>query len=285
MCRAQVGEGESDVPVGELTAFLAGRKTVALSGAGMSTDSGIPDYRGPNGSLRFRQPMQYREFVGSDAARRRYWARSYLGWDRIRAAGPNPGHLALARIEKTGSLVGLITQNVDRMHQAAGSVRVLELHGSLAEVLCLDCSEREARDHLQDRLRELNPEWQPGLVTFAPDGDAELARESESSFEVSSCLRCGGTLKPDVVFFGESVPRERVEAAWSLFSEGEQLLVVGSSLTVFSGFRFVERAVRLGMPVAIVNRGPTRGDRDATVRVEGSLSDVLPAVAEALAAR
>ncbi len=285
MCRAQAGEGETDVPVGELTAFLAGRKTVALSGAGMSTDSGIPDYRGPNGSLRFRQPMQYREFVGSEAARRRYWARSYLGWDRIRSARPNPGHVALARIERNGSLVGLITQNVDRLHQAAGSVRVLELHGTLAEVLCLDCGEREARDHLQDRLRELNPEWQPGLVTFAPDGDAELARESESSFVVPSCLRCGGTLKPDVVFFGESVPRERVEAAWSLFSEAEQLLVVGSSLTVFSGFRFVERAVRLGMPVAIVNRGPTRGDRDATIRVEGSLSEVLPAVAEALAPR
>ena len=283
MTPVSVGDGELDAPVRELAAFLAGRRTVALSGAGMSTDSGIPDYRGPNGSLRFRQPMQYREFTGSEAARRRYWARSYLGWDRIRAARPNPGHLALARIEKTGSLVGLITQNVDGLHQAAGSLRVLELHGSLAEALCLDCGQREARDHLQDRLREANPEWNPGIIAFAPDGDAELERQSESSFRVPPCLRCGGTLKPDVVFFGESVPRERVEAAWSLFSEAERLLVVGSSLTVFSGFRFVERAVRLGMAVAIVNRGPTRGDPNAAIRIEGSLSEVLPAVSEALA--
>jgi len=283
MARISAGEEEGNGTVRALTAFLAGRRTVALSGAGMSTDSGIPDYRGPNGSLRFRQPMQYREFTGSEAARRRYWARSYLGWNRIREARPNPGHLALARIEETGCLVGLITQNVDRLHQAAGSLRVLELHGSLAEVLCLDCGEREGRDHLQDRLREANPDWSPGVPAFAPDGDAQLEPESESSFHVTTCLRCGGTLKPDVVFFGESVPRERVEAAWSLFSEAERLLVVGSSLTVFSGFRFVERAVKLGMPVAIVNRGPTRGDADAAVRVDGSLSDVLPAVAEALA--
>ncbi len=268
--------------VQDLAHLMRGRRTLVLSGAGISTESGIPDYRGPNGSLRTRHPMQYHEFVGSAEARRRYWARSAIGWAQVGKALPNRGHAAIARLEQLGVVTGVITQNVDGLHQAAGSRRVLELHGSLAEVRCLSCGFLEMRDHLQGRLLEENPGWASSPVEAAPDGDAEIPLETVASFSIPSCLRCGGVLKPDVVFFGESVPRPRVEAAWGMLAEAGLLLVVGSSLAIFSGLRFVRQAARENKPVAIVNQGDTRGDEVAAVRIGGRLGDVLPSLLDAL---
>ncbi|HUJ76481.1 MAG TPA: NAD-dependent protein deacetylase [bacterium] len=259
-----------------LADLLRGRPTVVLSGAGISTESGIPDYRGPQGSLRTRKPMQYREFVESAHARRRYWARSTLGWMRVAEAKPNDGHRALAAMEKAGAITGIITQNVDGLHQAAGSIRVLELHGALADVRCLSCGRNERRDAFQERLLAANPGWDAQGAAVAPDGDVDLDPRLEARFSVPACTVCGGVMKPDVVFFGENVPRARVDAAFSAVEEAAALLVVGSSLAVFSGFRFVERAARDHKPVAIVNQGETRGDALAAVRVEGRLGEVLP---------
>ena len=271
--------------VDALALLMRGRRTLVLSGAGISTESGIPDYRGPQGALRNRRPMQYREFVGSEDARRRYWSRSAVGWSRLALARPNAGHSALARLEKAGAVVGVITQNVDGLHQAAGSQRVLELHGTLAAVRCLSCGHSEPRDSWQARLLADNPGWAAPAdeAETAPDGDVELAPGLAAAFSIPGCLHCAGVIKPDVVFFGESVPAPRVEAAWSMLSAADALLVVGSSLAVFSGLRFVERAARDGKPVAIVNQGSTRGDRHAAVRVQGRLGDVLPLLAQVLA--
>lgn len=273
-----------------LVDLLRGRRVVVLAGAGCSTESGIPDYRGPESSRRPRKPMTYQQFVGSDAARARYWARSAVGWRRMSAARPNPAHLALARLEEGGVVQGIITQNVDGLHHAAGSRRVIELHGSLAWVQCLYCGARVARVEYQDRLLALNAAWSDRLahatqsddVESAPDGDAELPAWALESFRVPACEACGGVMKPDVVFFGENVPRQRVDEAWRLYEEGEVLLVAGSSLTVYSGRRFVDRARKEGVPVAIVNVGPTRADDVAAVKVEGRLGRVLPAVANSL---
>jgi len=269
-----------------LVELLRGRRIVALAGAGCSTESGIPDYRGPDGSHRARKPMQYSEFVGSDAARARYWARSAVGWRRVSAARPNAAHAALARLEAGGLLRGVITQNVDGLHQAAGSRRVLELHGSLSAVRCLECGAALHRDAFQSELRTLNPAWAAWLashpVESAPDGDAEVPAEAVECFRVPACPGCGGVLKPDVVFFGENVPAARVDEAWRLYGEGEALLVVGSSLTVYSGRRFLYRARDEGVPVAIVNLGPTRGDEMAAAKVEGRLGAVLPMLADLL---
>lgn len=253
-----------------------------LSGAGCSTESGIPDYRGPAREGPSRRPIFYKEFLGSESVRQRYWARSMHGFARFTAALPNPAHSALAELEAKGIVCGIITQNVDRLHHAAGSRRVVELHGALAEVKCLDCGEREPRSALQRRLLALNPGFGEGAVVPAPDGDAELPSELTRSFCVASCRACAGILKPDVVFFGENVPRATLEAAWSLFEEAELLLVVGSSLAVFSGYRFVREASRRGLPICIVNLGPTRGDSVADLRVEGRLGECLPRVAAAL---
>lgn len=270
--------------------LLRDRRVVVLAGAGCSTESGIPDYRGPEGSLRARKPIQYQEFVRSDAARLRYWARSAVGWLRFSAARPNPAHLALAQLEEGGVVRGVITQNVDGLHQAAGSRRVVELHGSLASVRCLGCGHTVSRDTFQERLGALNAEWMDrlrertarGEVEVAPDGDAELPASALESFRVPACEVCGGVMKPDVVFFGENVPAARVEEAWRLFAEGEVLLVVGSSLTVYSGRRFIYRAQQEGVPIAIVNLGSTRADEAAAAKVEGPLGRVLPRVAAAL---
>jgi NAD-dependent SIR2 family protein deacetylase len=272
--------------VRSLACLMRGRRTLVLSGAGVSTESGIPDYRGPQGTLRARKPMQFREFAGSEDARRRYWARSAVGWARLDAAQPNPSHIALARTELSGSVIGVITQNVDRLHQAAGSRRVIELHGSLAAVRCMACGREEARVDFQARLLAANPQrWDPDpSAATAPDGDVDLGPSQEAGFVVPRCLHCQGVLKPDVVFFGESVPAPRVQAAWDMAAEAEVLLVVGSSLAVFSGFRLVDRAFREGKPIAIVNQGETRGDAMATVRIEARLGDVLPRVAAALEA-
>ncbi len=261
-----------------------------LTGAGCSTESGIPDYRGPRTGRRDHDPIQYREFVQEPATRARYWARSAVGWIRIRDAAPNDAHRALARMEADGHVLGVITQNVDGLHQAAGSRRVLQLHGSLADVRCLECGEREARSSVQRRLVAMNPGLREhhhgatggGEPELAPDGDARVGDEAARDLTVPGCRRCGGVLKPDVVFFGENVPPERVERAWALLEEARVLLVAGSSLSVYSGYRFVRRSHEEGRPVGIVNLTSTRGDGEASVRVAGRVGDVLPRVAAAL---
>jgi len=271
---------------GSLLELLRGRRTVVLAGAGCSTESGIPDYRGPESIQRSRKPIQYQEFVRSEAARVRYWARGTAGWPRIASACPNAAHHALARLEQSGVVAGIITQNVDGLHHAAGSRRVVELHGSLASVRCLECGGAVPRDHFQARLQSLNADaelWTE--IEAAPDGDAELPAAAIERFRVPGCTACGGVMKPDVVFFGENVPRERVDEAWRLFAEGDVLLVAGSSLTVYSGRRFIYRAKEQGVPVAIVNLGPTRADDLAAAKVEGRLGHVLPRLADALASR
>ncbi len=252
---------------------------VVLTGAGISTESGIPDYRGPTGQLRVRLPMTIREFTGSEEARRRYWARSQIGWRRMSAAAPNAGHRAVAELERAGALTGIITQNVDGLHQAAGARRVIELHGSLAWVVCLECGSRTARHELDERLRTANAGFDQLALAPTPsnpDGDVELADEHVARFRLVGCERCGSDLlKPDVVFFGENVPRPRVDRCYALVEAGASLLVLGSSLTVMSGLRFVQRAQRVGIPVAIVNRGVTRGDPLAALKLDAPLGATL----------
>jgi NAD-dependent SIR2 family protein deacetylase len=263
-------------------AALATGPIVALTGAGLSTDSGIPDYRGP-GSPR-RTPMTYQQFLSGLPAQRRYWARSHVGWARMARAEPNAGHAAIAELERAGALLGVITQNVDGLHQAAGSRAVVDLHGRISDVICVGCGVRSPRETLQARLAALNPgfvEAAGAAVEAAPDGDAELS--AVEGFEVAWCTGCGGALKPDVVFFGENVPRERVDRSYAMVDAAGALLVAGSSLTVMSGFRFVRHARKRGIPVVIVNRGPTRGDDLADVLVDGGCSEVLTEVAAAAA--
>jgi NAD-dependent SIR2 family protein deacetylase len=245
-----------------LVSLLRGRTLVALTGAGCSTESGIPDYRSPERPPRRRPPIQHREFLDHEATRRRYWARSLLGWSQFSAALPNAAHRALAALEERGQLAGIITQNVDSLHQRAGSRAVVELHGALARVRCLGCGVMMSRDAVQERLAAQNPEFLRGAsgVALAPDGDAELPDELVAAFVPVACARCGGTLMPDVVFFGGSVARPTLDEAWSTFARAEVLLVIGSSLTVFSGYRFVYRAAERALPIVIINRGPTRGD-------------------------
>jgi NAD-dependent SIR2 family protein deacetylase len=260
---------------------LAGRRVVALTGAGLSTDSGIPDYRGP-GSPR-RTPMTFGEFLSGEAAQRRYWARSYVGWARMAHALPNAGHRALADLERTGVLRGLITQNVDGLHGSAGHRSVIDLHGRIDAVICVGCRRTSARVVLQERFAAANPgflDMAGAAIEAAPDGDAEL--EATESFRTVPCVACGGVLKPDVVFFGENVPRERVARAYALVDEAGALLVAGSSLTVQSGLRFVRHAHKHGVPVVIVNRGETRGDPLADVLVGDGCSETLTALAAAL---
>lgn len=267
-----------------LVQMLRERRAVVLTGAGCSTESGIPDYRGPGTRRRARNPIQHRDFLRRAEVRQRYWARAVIGWPRLRAAEPNAAHHALARLERAGRVRGLITQNVDRLHHAAGSREVVELHGALAEVRCLGCGGIEDRDTLQRRLLELNPGFAGRRAELAPDGDAELEADAVAAFRVPGCLRCGGVLKPNVVFFGDNVAKAVVDRAWSLLDEAELLLVVGSSLAVFSGYRFVREAARRSLPVAIVNLGATRGDAAAAVRIGASAGDVLPHLAAALRA-
>ncbi|MEM7159472.1 MAG: NAD-dependent protein deacetylase [Myxococcota bacterium] len=265
-----------------LVEMLRGRSVVGLVGAGCSTGSGIPDYRGPTTKKRTRNPIQYKTFIGDDAGRQRYWARAVVGWPRFRSSRPNAAHQALATFEQAGLLRGLITQNVDRLHHAAGSQRVVELHGALHEVQCLDCGYVESRDDLQARLLALNPGWERHGVEQAPDGDAELPTSVVEGFVLAGCDSCGGVVKPRVVFFGENVPAATTAEAWSLYEEAEVLLVVGSSLTVFSGYRFVRRAAKEGKPTAVINLGPTRGDPLVQLRVDDRVESVLPAVVQAL---
>jgi NAD-dependent deacetylase sirtuin 4 len=267
----------------ELATILADRRIAVLTGAGISTESGIPDYRGPVTRERARNPIRFAEYATSEAGRQRYWARAMIGWPRFVAARPNPAHLALANLEQRGNLIGVITQNVDRLHHAAGSNHVVELHGCLHRVRCLDCDAIVSRAAIQDRLVATNPELADTKAETAPDGDAELPAERTTTFVVPHCDQCGGILRPDVVFFGESVPAPVVDAAYALVDDAEALLVVGTSLAVFSGYRFVRRAHDRGIPIAIVNLGPTRGDPYATVSVDAAAGVVLPALAAALA--
>ena len=266
-----LADGLDHASVAAALDLLTGRPLVVLTGAGLSTDSGIPDYRGPGAPA--RAPMTYQEFIATPQARQRYWARSHLGWQRMGHAVPNAGHRALAALDPEL----LITQNVDGLHEAAGSRRLVALHGRVADVVCLECREVTARTTLQARLEELNPGWleRHAAAHARPDGDVDL--DETDGFVVPSCP-CGGALKPHVVFFGENVPRERVERSYAaveaLGSDGA-LLVAGSSLTVMSGLRFVKRAASRGTPVVIVNRGSTRGDELAAYTVEVGCSEFL----------
>jgi NAD-dependent SIR2 family protein deacetylase len=257
--------------------LLAARPLVVLTGAGLSTDSGIPDYRGPGSPA--RMPMTYQEFVSGPVARQRYWARSHVGWGRMKRADPNDGHRALARIAPDL----LITQNVDGLHERVGTPRLVALHGRIADVVCLSCRVTSTRAALQERLGALNPGYadRHAAVEVRPDGDVAL--EDTADFVVPGCDGCGGVLKPDVVFFGENVPASRVERCYAavdaLADNGGVLLVAGSSLTVMSGLRFVRRAAKAGTPVVIVNRGETRGDPLATYKVDAGCSEFLDALA------
>jgi NAD-dependent SIR2 family protein deacetylase len=266
----------------ELAALARGRSIVALTGAGLSTESGIPDYRSPQALAKPRKPIQGPEFVRSEAMRRRYWARSALGWAQMRGAEPNAGHRALAVLERAGIVAKVITQNVDRLHRKAGSRNVTELHGALAEVACLACGALEDRDALQERIVAHNAEWAWSEAAAAPDGDADLPAEHVERFVVPACAHCGGVLKPRVVFFGDSVPRSVVDEAFAATDAAELLLVIGSSLAVYSGYRFLRRAVERKIPVAIVNRGPVRGEEHAALKIEASTGATLAALASVL---
>ncbi|MFE1810273.1 NAD-dependent protein deacetylase [Streptomyces sp. NPDC059533] len=261
---------------------LDGGGVLVLSGAGISTESGIPDYRGEGGSLSRHTPMTYQDFTGSAQARRRYWARSHLGRRTFGRARPNAGHRAVAAFERHGLLAGVITQNVDGLHQAAGSEGVVELHGGLDRVVCLSCRASSPRRDLARRLEEANAGFEPVAAALNPDGDADLTDAQVGDFRVVPCSRCGGILKPDVVFFGENVPRARVDQCRELVGAAASLLILGSSLTVMSGLRFVRLAADAGKPVLIVNRDATRGDRHALTRVELPLGNALTAVADRL---
>ncbi|MDP9903832.1 MULTISPECIES: Sir2 family NAD-dependent protein deacetylase [Arthrobacter] len=258
---------------------LGGKRLAVLTGAGLSTDSGIPDYRGPGAAP--RNPMTYQEFIGSPANRRRYWARNHLGWSHLRHADPNAGHAAVALLERRGLMTGLITQNVDRLHEDAGSINVVDLHGRYDRVICLDEGHVFTRRLVASILEEINPGFleaaqASGVVEMAPDADASVEDpELIRSFVVAVCPVCGGTLKPDFVYFGENVPKGRVQRAYSMVDEAGALLVAGSSLTVMSGLRFVRHAAKLGKPVVIINRGPTRGDGFADLKVEVGVSGAL----------
>ena len=264
---------------------LGGRRLCVITGAGISTDSGIPDYRGPDSPP--RNPMTYQQFTGDPDFRRHYWARNHLGWRHMDAARPNTGHRALAGLERAGAASAVITQNVDLLHTKAGSRRVIDLHGTYAQVRCLACDALISRATLADRLERANPGFAETVaaaqgVEIAPDADAVIT--STEHFRMVDCETCGGLLKPDIVYFGESVPKPRVAAAYDVVDEAEALLVAGSSLTVMSGLRFVRHAAKRGIPIGIVNRGTTRGDEFATLTLHAGCSEALTALLDASSA-
>ena len=282
---ATPSDGEREVLL-RIREVLAGKRFVLLTGAGLSTDSGIPDYRGPGSPP--RSPMTYQEFVKDEANRQRYWTRNHIGWSHLRHADPNQGHYAAAELERRGYLTGLITQNVDRLHEDAGSVNVVDLHGRYDQVVCLACHRTYSRRVLAGVLEELNPGFlsraaETGLVEMAPDADATVEDQALiRSFVVAVCFACGGTLKPDFVYFGENVPKDRVERSYRMVDEAKALVAAGSSLTVMSGLRFVRHAAKDGKPVVIINRGPTRGDDKASIKLEAGVSESLAWLAAAL---
>ncbi len=282
---AEPARGELEI-LQDIHAVLAGGRFAVLTGAGLSTDSGIPDYRGPGSAP--RAPMTYQEFIGEADNRRRYWARNHIGWSHLRRADPNDGHAAVAQLEHRGLLTGLITQNVDRLHEEAGSINVIDLHGRFDQVVCLACHRRYSRGLLAGVFEELNPGFleralAAGVVEMAPDADATVEDAGLiESFLVAQCPACGGTLKPDFVYFGESVPKDRVERSYAMVDEAGALLVAGSSLTVMSGLRFVRHAAKQGKPVVIINRGQTRGDDLATIKLDAGVSESLRWLADEL---
>ncbi|HKT28990.1 NAD-dependent protein deacetylase [Dyella sp.] len=266
----QTGSGD------ELQSFVdQHRRLFVLTGAGCSTDSGIPDYRDADGGWKRSQPVTYQAFMGEELTRKRYWARSLVGWRRFGKALPNPTHRALARLEELGKLELLLTQNVDGLHQRAGNRQVVDLHGRLDTVRCMGCEARSPRHALQQTLLQLNPAWAALDAIDAPDGDADLDGHDFSSFVVPPCPHCGGVLKPDVVFFGENVPRVRVGTAMQALEAADAVLVVGSSLMVFSGYRFAHAAAKAGKPIAAVNLGRTRADPLLTLKVAQPCAEAL----------
>ncbi|MEH3143614.1 MAG: NAD-dependent protein deacetylase [Mycobacterium kyogaense] len=269
----------------ELVAVLRGRRIAVLTGAGMSTDSGIPDYRGPDSPP--ANPMTIRQFTSDPVFRQRYWARNHVGWRHMDERRPNAGHRALAALERTGIVSGVITQNVDLLHTKAGSRAVIDLHGTYVHVVCLQCGGGMSRTALDDMLEAANPGFRERVgsldsIAVAPDADAIVG--DTSGFRIVDCPRCGGMLKPDIVYFGESVPKPRVDEAYAMVDDAEALLVAGSSLTVYSGYRFVRHAAARGIPIAIVNRGRTRGDDLATVTIDNGCSPMLALLADELPA-
>ena len=263
--------------------WIAGhRRVFALTGAGCSTASGIPDYRDDRGEWKRRPPVMIQAFRTQEAVYRRYWARAYAGWPRLTTAAPNAAHRAFAAWEAAGTLLQLVTQNVDRLHQRAGSRAVIDLHGRLDVVVCLACGARSSRGGLQDAMAAANPTW-AAQAAAAPDGDADVASAAIESFAAPRCAGCGGLLKPDVVFFGENVPRDRSALACEALAAADALLVAGSSLMVFSGYRFVRLAHEAGLPIAIVNRGRTRADDLAQLKIEGDVGAALAGAVAALA--
>lgn len=267
----------------QLVEFLRRHQRVlALTGAGLSTASGIPGYRDKDGVRRGRAPIEGPEFRRNEYTRRRYWARSMVGWSTLSDAHPNEGHRALADLEAAGHLSAVITQNVDGLHQRAGARNLIELHGNIHQVVCLECRRRIQRAELQQRLTADNPELANVLAHPLPDGDAQLEPDSLEDFRVPECEACGGMLQPDVVFFGDNVPKDVTEAAFARMAEADALLVVGSSLMVFSGYRFCRMAAAEGKPIAAVNAGKTRADDLLAFKVEAAAQEVLPRVVQLL---
>jgi NAD-dependent SIR2 family protein deacetylase len=273
-------DGGEDAVWERLLSLMSRGRVVVLTGAGCSTESGIPDYRGEGRPAFPRQPIEHRAFVERIDVRRRYWARATVGWSRFSRAVPNAAHRGLAKLEGAGAVLGVITQNVDRLHHRAGSVNVVELHGSLDVVTCLACSARVERASVHRRLLAANPGWLDRQDRLAPDGDSEVDAAEISQFRVVACEACGGDLKPDVVFFGGSVAKDIVARAYALLDEASALLVIGSSLAVYSGFRFAIRANERSLPIAVVNLGPTRADRFSPhVRIRAYAGSVLSRLA------
>jgi NAD-dependent SIR2 family protein deacetylase len=278
-----VADAHPQSSIDELAGFLdRNHRLFVLTGAGCSTESGIPDYRDGQGKWKHRQPVQFQDFVRKHSVRQRYWVRSLVGWQRFIQAKPNAAHAALAQLEQAGYIHQLVTQNVDGLHQQAGSRRVIDLHGRLERVECLNCRKHLHRSEFQHMLQTLNPEFRSYTALTAPDGDAQLDDIDFGSFTVPDCDHCGGTLKPGVVFFGESVPRPRVERANTRLDEANGVLVVGSSLMVFSGFRFCRKALEQNKPIAAINLGQTRADPDLALKIVGHCGAVLPALVEYL---
>ena len=254
-----------------------------LTGAGVSVDSGIPGYRDENGSWKRSAPVMLQDFLRSEATRRRYWARSMIGWPVVARAQPNAAHVALASLEAMQRLHLVVTQNVDGLHQRAGSIGVIELHGNINRVICRQCGATETRDAVQAALREQNPEFVHAVAQTAPDGDADFEHGELDGFSAPECGHCGGILKPDVVFFGEVIPRARVDAARAALEEADAMLVVGSSLMVYSGYRLCEHAKGLGKPIAAINRGRTRADHLFSLKVEQGCGEALTELVDILA--
>lgn len=267
-----------DQQAGDLAAFIHTHAPVlVLTGAGISTDSGIPDYRDSHGNWKRKQPVQHQDFMQSAATRQRYWARSLVGWPIMQQAQPNLAHHKIAELENRGLLSMTVTQNVDRLHQKAGSSAVVDLHGRADQLLCMSCGHREQRALMHDRCADLNPSLKNVIATVAPDGDADLEMDF-SRFNVPGCPQCDGILKPDVVFFGDNVPRPRVDQVFDALAGSRGLLIIGSSLMVFSGFRFARQAHQAGTPIAILTQGRTRADDLASVKFNSPIAPLLATI-------